>query len=118
MAIIASRAHIIEFESQVWPLSNRNFVVCVKVALTAAKAVAKLGQYSISWRVTETGLSEHFDNLRLPVAVYALPPVSLETKNTQPTMFSIVSALGGRTATLVVFALSLPAVRLARSAGC
>jgi len=116
MARIASRAHIVECEPQVRPLGNRDLVVCVKVTVTAVEAVAKLGQHSIGRRITKTNLSEHFDNLRLPVAVYALPTVALEAEDSQPAVVSIISALGGRTATLVVFTLSLPAVGLAGTA--
>ena len=116
MASVASRAHVIEFEPQVQPLGNRNLVICVKVTVTAVEAVAKVGQDSVGRRVTKTSLSEHFDNLRLPVAVYALPTVALEAEDPQPKVISIVSALGSRTTTLVVFTLSLAAVSLAGSA--
>ena len=88
MAAIASRPQIVEIESQVRPLRNRNLVVCMKVALTAVKAVAKLGQHSIGRRVTEAGLPEHSDNLRLPGAVNASPAVALEAEDPQPAVVS------------------------------
>ena len=116
MAPIASRAHVIEFEPQIGPLRNWNLVVCVKVALTAVEAVAKLGQDSVGRRVTKTSLSKHFDNRRLPVAVYALPAIALEAEDSQPAMVSIVSTFGGRTASDVVFTLSLSAMGLTGSA--
>jgi hypothetical protein len=118
MASVASRAHVIEFEPQVRSLGNRNLVVRVKVAVTAAEAVAKLCQHSIRWRLTEAGLSKHFDDIRLPVAVYALPAVALEAEDPQPAMGSIVSTLGGRTTMLVVFTLPRSAMFFARSAVC
>jgi len=117
VAAIASRAHVIEIEPQVWTLGNRNLVVCMKMAVTAVEAVAKLGQHSIGRRVTEASLPERFDDIRLPGAVNAAPTVALKTKYAQPAMVSIVSALGGRTASYVVFTLTLAAVGLAGSAG-
>ena len=118
MTAIASRAHIVEFESQVRAFSNRDLVVRVKMALIAVEAVAKLGQHSIRGRGAEAGLSKHFDNLGLTGAVHTLPAIALEAENAQPKVISIVSALGGRAASYVVFTLSLAAVSLARSAGC
>jgi hypothetical protein len=118
MTTITSRAHIIECESQIGPLSNRNHVVCVKVTVTAVEAVAKLGQDSVGRRVTKTSLPKHFDNLWLPGAVNASPTVALKAEDPQPKVISIVSALGGRTTSYVVCTLSLAAVGFARSAGC
>jgi hypothetical protein len=117
MATIASGTHIVEIQPQVWTRGNRNLVVCVKVTVAAIEAVAKLGQHAIGRRGTKAGLPKYFDNLGLPGTVSTSPSVALEAKHAQPAMVSIVAAVGGRTASYVVFTLSLAAVRLARSAG-
>jgi len=118
MTTIASRPHVIEIEPQVRTLGNWNLVVCMEMALASVVAVTNLAQHAIGRRLAKAGLAVQSDDVGFPGAVNALPPIAFEAANSQAAVVSIVSALGRRAASYVVFTLSLLSVQLAWSAAC
>ena len=117
MAAITPRPQVVEIESQVRPVRNRNLMVRVQVAFTPVVSVAKLGEHSICGRVAETVPAEVSDDVRLPAAIHAPPAVALETENPQSSVVRIVSAFDARAAAFVMFTLPRAAVLFARAAG-
>jgi hypothetical protein len=78
---IASRPHIIQIESEVRPLSNRNLMVGVEVAFATIVSVAKLVEHSVHGRIAKLEPAEVSDNLRLPSAIHTPPTIALEAED-------------------------------------
>jgi hypothetical protein len=90
---IAARPEVVEIESEVRPLSNRNLMVGVEVAFATIVSVAKLVEHSVRRRIAELEPAEVSDDIRLPTAIHAPPPITLEAEDPQPAMVRIVSAV-------------------------
>jgi hypothetical protein len=93
MAAIASRSHVVQIESQVRPLLNRNLMIGMQMTFAIRKVPSKLFQHFLCWDVAEFEPPEIGDYLWLPAAIHALPPITLEAQNPQPAVVRIVSAV-------------------------
>lgn len=94
MASIASCPQVVEIESQLRLLLDWNLMISMQVAVAASERVTQCSEHLLHRWNSESGLSLHAHNLRLPTAIHTPPAVALEAENTKPSVVCIVSTLG------------------------
>jgi hypothetical protein len=116
MAAVAPCAKVVEIEPQIRPLRDGDLMISVQVAGATIMAVAKLGEHPVRRKIVQTQETTVGDDTWFPTAVHTTPAIPLKAENSQPAVIRIVSALGCRTAPLVMTSLSTSTVQLARTA--
>jgi hypothetical protein len=79
MAFVAPCFQIIEIESQVRSLLDRDLMVGMKVPVTSSECSAQFFQHLLCWRTAESNFAPDSEKLWLPAAINALPLVPEET---------------------------------------
>jgi hypothetical protein len=78
---VAPGPEVIERQTQVRSLLDRNLMIRMQVAFTLAEPFPQLGQNLLHWRRPQLEAPEVCHHVRLPSAVHASPLVADEAEN-------------------------------------
>lgn len=100
---IAARLQIFKMQPQIRPLVNPDLMVSVQMPAASSECQTQFIEHLLRRWNSKTELAKHPDGLRLPPAINATPAIPLETKNAEPTVIRVVSAVGARSAARILF---------------
>jgi hypothetical protein len=110
MAAVTAGSEVIERQTQVRSLLDRDLMIGVQMPLTLAEPFPQLGQNLVNgWR-TQLELSEVLHDVWLPATIHTAPLVAEEAENPQSAMVGVIAALCRSPSPLIVLPLCLPFV--------
>jgi hypothetical protein len=117
VAAVTAGSEVVERQTQVRSLLNRDLMIGVQMLLALAEPFSQLGQNLVNGRRTQFELPEVLHYVRLPAAIDASPLVPLKAENAQPAMIGIIAAFCRSASPLIVLPLCLPFVLRAIRSG-